>query len=188
MRLSSSLPQGPTPASGPGDLGSGISDAAVGEWRRQGLPRSWGTPIVLLPCSSTPAGPNAPGHSSTPAWPPLCPQRRLPHCSFRGSITRLRHSLSTLRSAGYPNTTQDSLPAAGQALPDRLDYLKGPIERFQRMLSTSSHPPSPSFVAQGHSTFSLSFLVVLAGGGRIRGPAGWRCVFARRSCHRGCRD
>jgi hypothetical protein len=26
-------------------------------WKRQDLLRSWGTPIVLLPCSSTPAGP-----------------------------------------------------------------------------------------------------------------------------------
>lgn len=29
----------------------------VGQWRRQDLLRSWGTPSVLLPCSSTPAGP-----------------------------------------------------------------------------------------------------------------------------------
>ena len=28
-----------------------------GQWKRQDLLRSWGTPIVLLPCSSTPAGP-----------------------------------------------------------------------------------------------------------------------------------
>ena len=29
----------------------------IGQWRRQDLLRSWGTPIVLLPCSSTPVGP-----------------------------------------------------------------------------------------------------------------------------------
>jgi hypothetical protein len=34
--------------------------------------------------------------------------------TFRGSITRPAHSLSTLRSPGHPGTTQDSLPAAGQ--------------------------------------------------------------------------
>ncbi len=50
---------------------------------------------------------------------------------FRGSITRLQHSLSTPSSAGYPVTTQDSLPAAGQALPDGLGYPHGPNERFQ---------------------------------------------------------
>ena len=45
-------------------------------------------------------------------------------------MARPAHSLSTLRSAGYPNTTQDSLPAAGQALPDGIGYPQGPIERF----------------------------------------------------------
>ena len=29
----------------------------VGQWKRQDLLRSWGTPIVLLPCSPTPVGP-----------------------------------------------------------------------------------------------------------------------------------
>ncbi len=28
-----------------------------GQWKRQDLLRSWGTPILLLPCSPTPAGP-----------------------------------------------------------------------------------------------------------------------------------
>jgi hypothetical protein len=49
---------------------------------------------------------------------------------FRGSITRPAHSLPTLRGAGYPVATQDSLPAAGQALPDGAGYPQGPIERF----------------------------------------------------------
>ena len=35
----------------------GISGRDFGQWRRQDLLRSWGTPIVLLPCSPTPAGP-----------------------------------------------------------------------------------------------------------------------------------
>jgi hypothetical protein len=33
--------------------------------------------------------------------------------NFRGSITRPAHSLFTLRSSGFPDTTQDSLPAGG---------------------------------------------------------------------------
>jgi hypothetical protein len=52
----------------------------------------------------------------------------------------LLDSLSTLRSAGCPNTTQDSLPAAGQALPGEINSL-GSSERFQFMLSCTS--PSP---------------------------------------------
>jgi hypothetical protein len=39
-------------------------------------------------------------------------------CS-RGSMTRLALSLSTLRRVSRPTTTQDSLPAGGQPLPDR---------------------------------------------------------------------
>jgi hypothetical protein len=101
-------------------------------WRRQGLPRSWGTPTVPLPCSSTPAGPSASGQYDATARPPLEPRRGLPQGDFRGSITRLRHSLSTLRRTDCSATTQDSLPAAGQALPDGLGYPQGPAERFQR--------------------------------------------------------
>ena len=74
-------------------------------WKRQGLSRSWATPIVLLPCSSTPAGSFAPGHYGATMQPPLCPRRRRLHCGFRGSITRLRHLLSTLRRMDYSTTT-----------------------------------------------------------------------------------
>ena len=42
-----------------GSLGVGhpVSPAGLCQWKRQDLLRSWGTPIVLLPCSPTPAGP-----------------------------------------------------------------------------------------------------------------------------------
>ena len=50
---------------------------------------------------------------------------------LRGSITRLWHSLSTLHSAGLLRHRQDSLAAAGHALPHGLDYPQGSIERFQ---------------------------------------------------------
>ena len=62
------------------------------------------------------------------ARPPICPPRRLPHSYFRGSITRLRHWLSTLRRPGRPDTTQDSLPVVGQTLPDGLDHPQGSID------------------------------------------------------------
>ena len=41
------------------------------QWKRQDLLRSWGTPIVLLPCSPTPAGPT---HHA------LAMRRRGPRC------------------------------------------------------------------------------------------------------------
>ena len=68
----------------------------------------------------TPAGLRAPNHCGAAAWPLVCEQQRLPREVFRRSIAWLSDWLSTLRSAGYPGTTQDSLPAAGQALPDGL--------------------------------------------------------------------
>src|SRR3954465_10388472 len=55
-------------------------------------------------------------------------------------MTRPARWLSTLRSRGRPGATQDSLPAAGQALPGGVGYPQGPIERFPLSL-----PPFPSF-------------------------------------------
>ena len=46
-----------------------------------------------------------------------------------------------------PAPTQDSLPAAGPALPDGIGYPQGSDKRFH----IASDPPFPSFVAQGHS-------------------------------------
>jgi hypothetical protein len=44
----------------------------------------------------------------------LSGRRRLPQLSFRGSITRPAHFLSTLCNEGHPFATQDSVPVAGQ--------------------------------------------------------------------------
>src|SRR6516162_8586903 len=68
---------------------------------------------------------------------------------YRGSIARRLISLSTLRRGSCPPTTQDSLPAAGPALPDGIGYPQGSRERFQAM----SCPPLPSFLAQGQFIF-----------------------------------
>lgn len=61
---------------------------------------------------------------------------------FRGSITRPACSLSTLRSRGYPRTTQDSVPAAGQLYRRSLVTPWVPSQGFS--LATSP-PPRPSF-------------------------------------------
>ncbi len=98
----------------------------------QDLPGSWGTPMVPLPCSWTPARP--PHHRPKGVWvlPPLSERRRLSQVDhFRGSITRLWHWLSTLRSAELPRHRQDSLLAASQALPDGLDDPQGSFQKFQ---------------------------------------------------------
>ena len=68
---------------------------------------------------------------------------------FRGSITRLRHWLSTLRRPGRPGTTQDSLPTVGQTLPGGLEYPQGSIETFLDV--SYIHPPSPSLTQRKDS-------------------------------------
>ena len=68
---------------------------------------------------------------SAAAWPLVEQRQRLPRKVFRRSIAWLSDSLSTLRRTGYPATTQDSLPAAGQALPDGISTRKVPMKGFR---------------------------------------------------------
>jgi len=128
------------PAGSPG-VGHPVPPAGIQSVETTGSPTFLGNPHSALALLSDPGRTDASGHCDAPTRPPLCPRRRLPHSYFRGSITRLRHWLSTLRSAGYPYTTQDSLPAVGQTLPDGLDYPQGSIERFQAV--SYIHPPFP---------------------------------------------
>ena len=95
-------------------------------------PSSWGTFIIRLPCSiPTPVGLLASDHCDAAAWPLVCKKQRLPRKVFRSSIAWLSDSLFTLRSADYSNTTQNSLPVAGQALPDRISTRKVPMKGFK---------------------------------------------------------
>src|SRR5262249_58223133 len=91
---------------------------------------------------STPAGLRAPDQYGVAARPLVSEQQGLPGAVFGRSIAWLSGSLSTLRSAGYPRPTQDSLPAVGQTLLDGLVTRRVPMRGF-RVLSTS-HPPLPS--------------------------------------------
>ena len=65
-------------------------------------------------------------------------------------ISGLNHTafdLAVYASQGRsPATTQDSLPAAGPALPDGIGYPQGSDERFH-----IADSPFPSFVAQGQT-------------------------------------
>ena len=111
-------------------------------WRRQDLPRSWGT-LVLMPCSSTPAG------STCQA---ITTHRRGPRSdhdegSRIATFEAQSHSFSTgcLRFAGRvtppPRKTRFRLPA-------RLYRTGFPPAGFQQKVSNSRHvcyPPLPSF-------------------------------------------
>jgi hypothetical protein len=91
---------------------------------------------------SMPAGLLAPDRYGAAVRPLVSEQQRLPRKVNRRSIEWLSDSLLTLRSAGYPRPTQDSLPAVGQTLLDGLFTRRVPMRGF-RVLSTS-HPPLPS--------------------------------------------
>lgn len=102
-------------------------------------PRFLGTPTLHLPCSQTPAGPSMSGHYNMSVLPPPLRQQRLPLLvQFRGSMTRLLQSLSTLRRLGHPSATQDSLLAADHALPGGIGYPQGYSKRFQKFYISSS--------------------------------------------------
>ena len=89
-------------------------------WKPSDLPSSWGT-LMYVPCSQTPAGPSPQALTTRRYGLPLLAQRQLPRLRFfRGSITRPIHSLSTLRRMDHSTTTQNSLPAVGHTLPDRM--------------------------------------------------------------------
>ena len=65
----------------------------------------------------------------------LSGRRRLPQLSFRGSITRPVHFLSTLCGRGSPLRHTRLGSGGWPALPDRRDYLLGSITRFQLLVS-----------------------------------------------------
>jgi len=110
---------------------------------------------------STPAGLRPPDHCGVAAWPLVSEQQRLPRKVFRRSIAWLSDWLSTLRSAGHPRPTQDSLPAAGQALPDGLSTRRVPMSGFG--VSTTSRPPLPSLPGAIGSTEASASLPARVG-------------------------
>ena len=154
-------------------LGCRGSEKTAFPTRRRGLPGSWGNPGVRMPGSSTPAGLH-----DLPVPPWRCCRRsmrgrRHPQiATFRGSITRPSHSLSTLRSACCQDTTQDSLLAGGQPLPGGIRTRWVTFDRFQ----TNGLPPFPGFA------WRTAFCSL---GIHAQAPAGtsllpWSCISARR--------
>jgi hypothetical protein len=128
------------PTGGQGVVGSGLPSGFTME--TSGSLRFLGNPGGHCPCSSTPAGS---GRLSGPrvsclTRPPLTSRTRAPSVfNFRGSITRPLTSLSTLRRVGRPTTTQDSLLAAGPALPGGIRTHRVSTKGF-RVLVSSSFP------------------------------------------------
>ncbi len=79
----------------------------IGQWRRQDLLRSWGTPIVLLPCSPTPVGPTHQALAMRLRGPRYVHDEGSRIRTFELSITRLS-ALAAYASQAGPIATQDS--------------------------------------------------------------------------------
>ncbi len=107
-------------------VGHPVSLSGMLPRRWQGLPGSWVNPDGVHALLSDPGGPSVPGRYGAEGIAfRLLDDVGSSMRSFRGCITRPAPSLSTLRRLGYPNTTQDSLPAGGHPWPGRIEYLQG---------------------------------------------------------------
>ena len=127
--------------------GSSGRDIRRGDDRTSQVPGEPRWPVCRV--QSTPAGLLSPDRYSAAAWPLVCVKQRLPRKVFRRSIAWRSDSLSTLRRAGYPVATQNSLPAVGQTLPDGLSTRRVPTKGFRGVIVTSL-PPFPSFAWRNH--------------------------------------
>ena len=106
-----------------------------GRW--QSLPGSWETSCAFA-LLSDPGKIKIPGqYSILMLLPPYKRRKLLRFIQFRGSITQLLHSLSTLHGMSRLSILQDSLPAVDQTLPDR----SLPPVSFHLTVSASLHPP-----------------------------------------------
>ena len=89
-----------------------------------GSPTFLGNPGVLLPCSTTPAGPSPLAKTTSQGDDAAPVQSTTKAPALR--LSRLNHTASALAAYASPGrspcTTLDSLPVAGQALPDGIDY------------------------------------------------------------------
>ena len=102
--------------------------------------RFLGNPGGHCPCSSTPVGSgrlSGPRVSCLTRPPPVSTTKAPGVLYFRGSITRPLTSLSTLRRMGRPTTTQDSLLAAGPALPGGIRTRRVSAKGFRVQVSSS---------------------------------------------------
>ena len=109
-----------------------------------GSPKFPGNPRDHSPCSPTPAGPGTLGHACVAGTAPASDQDEDSHEELSG-LNHTAFDLAVYASQGWsPTTTQDSLSAAGPALPDGIGYPQGSYKRFQ----VCGFPPLPSFLAQ----------------------------------------
>src|SRR5262249_9102574 len=132
-------------------------------------PRFLGNPKVTAPTSKDPGGTALPGRYRRAGTAPACAHGRGSHdeTNFGAEWAGSGHTLSTLRPAGHPAGTQDSLPAVGQTLPGGLPGPLGSSERFLRCF-LHRFPPFPGLpwrkrasVRHGNGTSLIPFRAIV---------------------------
>src|SRR5271157_4588287 len=111
-----------------------------------GSPKFPGNPRDHSPCSPTPVGPSRLSRPwvSCLARPPRLTRTRAHHEEISG-LNRTAFDLAVYASSWrLPAIMQDSLPAAGPALPGGIGYPQGSCERFHGC----NDSPFPSFLAR----------------------------------------
>lgn len=89
-----------------------------------------GKPFVPMPCSSTPAGPARQALRRSRHGPRYVQNEGSRNLAFEAQSHGLGTRCLRFVRCSCPHPTQNSLPAAGQALPDGTDYPQGSAKRF----------------------------------------------------------
>ena len=137
-----------------GSWSPGTSGRDFGQWKRQDLLRSWGTPIVLLPCSPTPVGPTHQAVQCVGAAPAVSTTRAPAFV-----LSRLNHTASALAVyASQAGSPRRHARLASGCWPDSSGRAWLPAGFHRKVSSCILHPSSfPKFnVAQGQHTQLLT--------------------------------
>lgn len=118
--------------------GPSIGGPLRSDGKNRDLPGSWGT-LADVPWSLTPPRLR---HQAIVApsfcLPPTQQRRPADLILIEAAPQGPPRPLSTLRSRSHPRTTQDSLPAGGQPLPDGFGTRRVPSKGFRRYIASSS--------------------------------------------------
>ena len=115
-------------------VGHPVSPAGFSLRKRQDLASSWGIPIVRLLMFHTDAGRTARTRPLFIKCSSMAPGNRKAEAPTKGlsTLNSMAFRLAVYASpCALPRPTQDSLPAAGQALPDGLSTRRIPVKGFR---------------------------------------------------------
>ena len=132
-------------------VGHPVSPAGTSLRKRQDLPSSWRTPIVRLHMFYADAGRTADTRPLRCRDMALGDRTAKAPAKGLSTLNSMAFGLAVYASqCGLPRPTQNSLPAAGQALPDGLSTRKVPMKGFRFASYISSSLPKFSWRNRSH--------------------------------------